>query len=603
LSAPPISLAEALRTAYGLLPPRSRRIASLLVVLMFVNGLVEVSGVAGILPLMSLASDPTVLERSPWLRWVYVEMGWTTPQNFLLFLGCAFMGLYLLVNVSRATTAWLNFRFTYDVSHQLANRLLRSYLSRSYLWLRQRNSAELSKDVLTEMQALAENVYLPMNEICTDGLAALMIGTGLLVLEPGLAIGTGLSLGLMFGLVYQVNRRQLQRNGELRDRINSHRFRAVHEGLYALREARLLGRRDAFLQRYFHLSRRYNNATVTGELIYELPKYLTELLALSALITALLYFSFNGKAAAVAWLGLYVMAIWRMVPALQALYRNLARIRFYAPILQRIAHELSAPLEIGDPVKQPLPLGSGVALRDVTFSYNAEQGPVLCGINLEIRRGQRVALVGETGSGKTTVADIVAGLVTPTGGRLEVDGRPVESQQCAAWQANIGYVPQEIYLSDDSVAANVALGISGDQLDRAALERASRIASIDEFVHELPDGFHTKLGERGAALSGGQRQRIGIARALYHGPELLILDEATSALDEVTQRRVLEGLDAGGADLTVLVIAHRLEVVRSCDRIYLLAGGKVAASGTYEELLGSSPEFQELAGRGRTHGQ
>lgn len=596
MSPAPLSLAEAIRTAYALLSVRSRRVASLLVVMMFFNGFVEVSGVAGILPLMSLASDPTVLERSPWLHRIYSEMGFTSPQRFLLFLGCAFMGLYVLVNVSRATTAWLNFRFTFDVSHQLANRLLRSYLSRSYLWLRQRNSAELSKDVLTEMQALAENVYLPINEVFTDGLAALMIGTGLLVLEPGLAIGTGLSLGLLFGMVYQVNRRQLQRNGELRDRINSHRFRAVHEGLYALREARLLSRREAFLQRYFHLSRRYNNASVTGELIYELPKYLTELLALSALITALLYFSLNGKAAAVAWLGLYVMAIWRMVPALQALYRNLARIRFYSPILQRLAAELNAPLEVGGPFERPLPLGSGVALRDVSFAYNGEQGPVLRNISLQIARGQRVALVGETGSGKTTVADIIAGLVPPTAGALEVDGRALDSQQLAAWQANVGYVPQEIYISDDSVAANVALGIAGEALDQQALERASRVARIDEFVQELPNGYHSKLGERGAALSGGQRQRIGIARALYHGPELLILDEATSALDEVTQRRVLEGLDAGSADLTVLVIAHRLEVVRSCDCIYLLSGGQVAASGTYDELLASSAEFKAMAG-------
>lgn len=595
-----MKLTEAFRVAYSLLPAAPRRAAWVLVVMMFVNGFVEVSGIAGILPLISMASDPGSIERNEWLARFYHQLDFHDPNRFLLFLGISYMGLFVLVNVVRAITMWLGFRFTFQVSHLLGTRLLRSYLTRSYSWLRQRNSAELSRDVLQEIHALVENVYLPYTEIFTNGLAALMIALTLLILDPVLALGTGLGLFGLFSLVYYVNRHQLERNGRLRDDINSLRFRAVHEGLYALREARLLGRREGFLRRYEGLSKTYNDATVTGELIYELPKYLTEVLALAALLGALLYFALSGKGQAVAWLGVYIMAIWRMVPSLQQLYRNVARIRFFAPSLQRLYVEFEAPLEPVALHAQPLPLGRGLHLEQVSFAYPGRQERALHEIDLELLRGQKVALVGETGSGKTTVADVVAGLIRPSTGEVRIDGQPLQADQVPNWQINVGYVPQEIYVSDDTLAANIALGVPPEQVDREAVEAAGRAAHLEEFVAQLPAGYDSTLGERGASLSGGQRQRVGIARALYHKPELLILDEATSALDEVTQRRVLESLDAAHEGLTVLVIAHRLEVVRACDRIYLLAGGRVQASGSFEELLDRSPEFRALAGREST---
>lgn len=588
-----LSLSGGIRTAYQLLPARSRRLAAMLVVAMVVNAVVELAGVGGIMPFVSLASDPQAVEKTPWMLELYNRLHFSDHNHFLIFLGALFIALFALVNLVRGITMWLSLKFAYHVSHRLSVQLLESYLSRSYLWLRGRNSNELGKDVLHETEQLTRNVYLPLAEIATNGLAAIVIGGGLLIMDPWVAIGTGCALMGLFSLIYRVNRGQLSKNGEIRDEYNSRRFRAVNDGLYALKEARLLARREPLLARYTKISRVYNMALASGEMIYELPHYLTEAVAVAGLIGSLVYFALRYPGQAMAWLMLYVMATWRMLPSLQNMYRNLARVRFFLPSLDRLAGELGEPLTYIS-TEETLAIEQVIELEDVHFTYPSVSEPVLNGLSLKLPKGSRVALVGTTGSGKTTVADLVAGLLVPDKGSVKVDGTVLDDKKRAAWRRNIGYVPQEIFLSDDTVSANIGLGINPKELDKAAIERAAQAAQIHDFIQELPQGYQSVLGERGAAMSGGQRQRIGIARALYQSPQLLIFDEATSALDEATQRKVLDSLQEVSRDLTVLVIAHRLEAVRTCDVICLLEGGKLVAQGSFDELLAHSAEFQAL---------
>lgn len=588
-----LSLSGGIRTAYQLLPARSRRLAAMLVVAMVVNAVVELAGVGGIMPFVSLASDPQAVEKTPWMLGLYNRLHFSDHNHFLIFLGALFIALFALVNLVRGITMWLSLKFAYHVSHRLSVQLLESYLSRSYLWLRGRNSNELGKDVLHETEQLTRNVYLPLAEIATNGLAAIVIGGGLLIMDPWVAIGTGCALMGLFSVIYRVNRGQLSKNGEVRDEYNSRRFRAVNDGLYALKEARLLARREPLLARYTKISRVYNMALASGEMIYELPHYLTEAVAVAGLIGSLVYFALRYPGQAMAWLMLYVMATWRMLPSLQNMYRNLARVRFFLPSLDRLAGELREPLTYIS-TEETLAIEQAIELEDVHFTYPSVSEPVLSGLSLKLPKGSRVALVGTTGSGKTTVADLVAGLLVPDQGAVKVDGTVLDDKKRAAWRRNIGYVPQEIFLSDDTVSANIGLGINPKELDKAAIERAARAAQIHDFIQELPQGYQSVLGERGAAMSGGQRQRIGIARALYQSPQLLIFDEATSALDEATQRKVLDSLQEVSRDLTVLVIAHRLEAVRTCDVICLLEGGKLVAQGSFDELLAHSAEFQAL---------
>ena len=592
---PQQTLGGGIRTAFQILQPESRRLAGGLVVAMVINAVVELAGVGGIMPFVNLASDPHAIEKTPWMMSLYQRWGFTEQNQFLIFLGAGFIALFALVNLVRGITMWLSLKFAYHVSHRLSIRLLESYLSRTYLWLRGRNSSEMSNDILLETENLTRNVYLPLAEIATNGLAAVVIGGGLLIMDPWVAFGTGGALMILFSLIYRVNQGQLARNGEVRDNYNKRRFRSVNDGLYALKEARLLSRREQFLKRYTKISRTYNNALAGGEMIYELPRYLTEAVAVAGLIGSLVYFALRYPGQAMAWLMLYVMATWHMLPSLQNMYRNLARVRFFLPSLERIAAELREPLSYIS-VEHTLPIQESLELKDVHFSYPSVSEPVLSGLSLKIAKGSRVALVGITGSGKTTIADMVAGLLVPDRGQLLIDGEALDDKKRAAWRRNIGYVPQEIFLSDDTVSANIGLGINPKELDQARVEKAAQSAQIHDFIQELADGYKSKLGERGAALSGGQRQRIGIARALYQSPQLLIFDEATSALDEATQRKVLESLQEVSRDLTVLVIAHRLEAVRSCDVICFLENGKLVAQGSFDELLAHSSQFQALIG-------
>jgi ATP-binding cassette, subfamily B, bacterial PglK len=248
---------------------------------------------------------------------------------------------------------------------------------------------------------------------------------------------------------------------------------------------------------------------------------------------------------------------------------------------------------------EPLPFAREIILDDVSFAYPTAAKSAINNVSLEIPLGTRVGFVGSTGSGKTTTIDIILGLLDPTSGRLLADGTPIDAQNVRSWQANLGYVPQHIYLADDTVAGNIALGVPPRKIDQDAVERAARIASIHDFVvNEMPQGYRTMVGERGVRLSGGQRQRIGVARALYRDPSVLLFDEATSALDNLTEKAVMQGLQSLGRDRTIIFIAHRLSTVRNCDVIYLFAGGRITASGTYDELTASSAEFQLMTAHG-----
>jgi ABC-type multidrug transport system fused ATPase/permease subunit len=282
------------------------------------------------------------------------------------------------------------------------------------------------------------------------------------------------------------------------------------------------------------------------------------------------------------------------------MYASLSTMRYTVAALDKLHADVMAlppePSVAGRtaPVTS-LPVRADITLEHVTYRYPSAPQPALQDLSLRIPARQTVGLVGTTGSGKTTTVDLILGLLEPHAGALCVDGTPITAANRRAWQRSIGYVPQQIYLADDSVAANIAFGVPSDQIDRHAVERAARIANLHEFVTtQMPEGYETAVGERGVRLSGGQRQRIGIARALYHQPQVLILDEATSALDNLTEQAVMEAVYNLGREVTVILIAHRLSTVRAADRIFLLRGGQVAAQGTFEELVATDDAFRAM---------
>ncbi|EFK96136.1 ABC-type multidrug transport system, ATP binding permease protein, partial [sediment metagenome] len=306
---------------------------------------------------------------------------------------------------------------------------------------------------------------------------------------------------------------------------------------------------------------------------------------------------------AVPTLTIFAFAGYRLMPALQSLYQSMSDMRFSDAALTSLCAEIrSVPhvsaLEVagGSSEGRPLKIRNGLSLEDVSYTYPEAAHPALRGLSIDIPVRSAIGLVGSTGSGKTTAIDVLLGLLRPEAGALSVDGTPLSDGDIREWQRVIGYVPQQIFLSDETIEGNIAFGVPSKSIDRAAVERAARAADLHDFiVTELPDGYDTTVGERGVRLSGGQRQRIGIARALYREPDLLILDEATSALDNLTEQSVMKAVRTLEGDKTIVLVAHRLSTVRTCDRIYMLNQGRVVASGTYDELIANSPEFRALA--------
>ena len=450
------------------------------------------------------------------------------------------------------------------------------------------------------------------------GITALMIVGFLLWVNPLLALAVTAIFGCAYLLVYLTIRRALLRIGRERMQANTQRFQAVDEAFGSVKEVKVLGREDYFLERYEPAASTFATAMAKSQIFGQIPRYAIEGLAFGIVMAAMLILLANGQGlqSALPVASAFVVAGYRLLPALQNLYQGITQWRFNQSVVDTLHRDLvthaggthgDAPSTTGHGgedahphTRSKLPFEDTLELAHVSYRYPEADEPSLRDISLSISRNSFVALTGTTGAGKTTLADIILGLLEPQSGELRVDGTLLTHENRPHWQADIGYVPQEIYLTDSTVAGNIAYGLPNEAIDATAVERAARIANIHDFIiTKLPNGYQTQVGERGVRLSGGQRQRIGIARALYHDPQVIVLDEATSALDNETERRIVNELDAMRGGRTLIVIAHRLTTVEKCHEVFLLQDGRLAARGSYEDLIGSKRELDSVDGSRR----
>jgi ABC-type multidrug transport system fused ATPase/permease subunit len=436
--------------------------------------------------------------------------------------------------------------------------------------------------------------------------ALLLIGL-LAATNLGLAVIIGTVLGGAYSSVYVYFRRKQRRLGEERFTQNGRRYRISAEALAGIKELKVLGREKGFLKRFREPSWRFCRATASNQVVMTLPRYALETIAFGGVLLIILYFLRSSNVNdMLPTLTLYVFAGYRLMPSLNEMFASGMKLRFNRAALDELHADLTVDdLEWDtqayggkpdDRAMPSLPLRGEIALKNVSFTYPNAAGPSLESVELVIRRHEVIGLVGETGAGKTTLVDLILGLLEPTAGTIEVNGEPLWGERRFFWRRSCGYIPQEIFLSDDSVRANIAFGVPEDVIDDEAVVKAAHIAQIDDFVSTLPAGYETSVGERGVRLSGGQRQRIGIARALYHDPDVLVMDEATSSLDGATEAAVMEMIHKLGRTKTLIVIAHRLSTVRACDVIYLVHKGTITASGSYDELAKTNLFFRTMAG-------
>lgn len=591
-----------LRQLRDILDRRERRRALVLLALSLIVGFFESTRVASIAPFIAVLADPDIVQTNQYLSAVYDWLGFRSANAFMFLLGLAIVVVTVVSLGLSALSTWATARFALRASYSLAMRLFEGYLYRPYDWFLKRHSAHLGTAVLSEVGQVIGGALMPAMQVVTQGALAVSLVILLLLVDPLLAVIVTSLLAGAYLLVLSVASQYLLRIGEDRRLANLELYQVSAEAFGAAKDVKAMGLEQAFVERFAPPGRRFVRAGIAGAVIGAMPQYALQAIALAVILVIVWYqvIVHDNPAQAIPVIALYALAGSRLMPALQAVYRAISALRFAKPALDAVHKDLvELPADgTGPDPSVPVPLGlrQRLELRDIGFTYAGATAPSLAGVSLTIPSRSTIGVVGSTGAGKTTLVDVILGLLEPQSGEIRVDGTTVTSANRRAWQRSVGYVPQHIFLADDTVAGNIAFGVAPEAIDMGAVERAAQIADLHEFVTgELADGYATSVGERGVRLSGGQRQRIGIARALYRDPDLLILDEGTSALDNVTERAVMDAVRNLAHRKTIILIAHRLTTVRSCDIIVVLDHGRLVSIGRYEDLIERDARFREMA--------
>jgi len=585
-----------------LLTSRERKRFYMLLVVMIFSAVIEVAGIASILPFLSLISNPETIQTNEILNWLYTRFEFQSTSSFLIFTGIVVLGVLIISNSLVFLTQWGMARFSWMRNYTISRRLLKEYIYQPYIFFLNQNTSILTKNILSEVNVTVTGIIIPLLKIISRGIVAIFIIAMLVAVEPLLALALIVVLGGAYILTYRMIKKRLSAKGKIRYQTNAAKFRAVSEAFGDIKQVKLKFYERFFINRYSKAAIEHARVNASTHIMGTIPHYIMEVIALGGIILVVIYLLARGQGFGdfLPIIGLYAFSTYRMLPAIQQIFEAMAKIRFNIEGLNLLYEELSSLKEIkvdrsSDKI-EPIPFKKELSLENVSFSYPEAGKPAINDINVRIETNTSVAFAGVTGAGKTTIANIVLGLLAPDSGRITIDGVEINEDNLKKWQRNLGYIPQDIYLQDDTIKHNITFGIADDKIDMDAVIRAAKIANIHDFImEELPGKYETVVGERGVRLSGGQRQRIGIARALYHNPEVLVLDEATSALDGATEHEVFEAIENVAKTKTLIMIAHRLTTIQDCDVIYVMHNGKIVGSGRYDELLKSNRSFQKIA--------
>jgi ABC-type multidrug transport system fused ATPase/permease subunit len=575
---------------WQLLTPPQRRAALTLIGLMLIGMVLETLGIGLLPPALDLMtqSDPgtryPVL--TPWLK----RLGNPSHERLVVAGMLALVGVYAVKALFLGFSAWRQARFVAGLQAGLSERLFAGYLRQPYTFHLQHNSAQLIRNTIGQVGGITSVVQQGL-VLITELLVLLGVSTLLIAVEPLGAILVMSTLGVAGWAFNRFTRSYLQRWGETFQVHEGMRIQHLQQGLGGAKDVKLLGRESDFLAQYGQHNAGSARIGQRQATLQALPRLWLELLAVSGLAALVLAMIGQGKPldTLLPTMGLFAAAAFRLMPSVNRVLLALQNVRFSLPVIDTLHSELSGLDGTDNPPRGPLlPFRHVLRLDDVSFRYPSAEAMALRGVSLSIPRGASVGFIGGSGAGKSTLVDIILGLLTPLGGTVQVDGVDIQGR-LRGWQDQVGYVPQSIYLTDDSLRRNVAFGLPAEQIDEAAVRRAIHAAQLDQFVDDLPHGLDTVVGERGVRLSGGQRQRIGIARALYHDPPVLVLDEATSSLDTATEHGVMDAVRALQGDKTLIVVAHRLSTVEHCSRLFRLDRGKLVEEGETAVVLSSTP--------------
>ncbi|HMH52780.1 MAG TPA: ABC transporter ATP-binding protein [Candidatus Acidoferrum sp.] len=583
--------ATTIRKVWDLLTAEERRGAMVLLGLTFIGMAMETLGVGLMIPSIALLTQRDFASHYPALQPVIQVLGNPGQRSLVIGGMLVLIVVWVVKAVVLAIIARQQQRFVFGVQVELSQRLFLVYLRQPYTFHLQRNSAQLIRNVINEVVVFAFNALQGGMALVTESMLLLGLAALLLFVEPLGTLIVASVLGTAAWAFHRLTRGRIVRSGQVRHDHDGLRLQHLQQGLGSAKDVKLLGREADFLEQYRVHTVQSARAGQRVATLRQLPRLWLELLAVTGLAVLVIRMAAQGRApeTVLPTLGLFAAAGFRLMPSVGRVISSTQSVRFGLPAVDTLRAELSlAAPEPAGPRPPATPLRTALELSRVTFAYPGAPTAALTDLSLTIRRGESVGVVGDSGAGKSTLVDILLGLLTPDRGEVRVDGEDIR-HALRNWQDQLGYVPQSIFLTDDTVARNVAFGLPDDKIDTAAVWRALRAAQLEDFVHDLPQGLGTPVGERGIRLSGGQHQRIGIARALYHDPAVLVLDEATSSLDIATERGVMQAVRALHGRKTVVIVSHRLSTVEQCDRLYRLEQGRMVEEGKPETMLFGRP--------------
>jgi ATP-binding cassette, subfamily B, bacterial PglK len=591
-----------LKKLNAILSRRDKLNLAILFCLMLIAGLAEALSIGLIAGFVAAVADPELLLGIKWLSGPLEFCGISTQRDILVYGAVFLIGVFLIKNIYLVFFKYIKARFVFNRYRLISARLFNIYMNVPYTFHLRRNSANLIRNVVTETRFLATQIMIPFLAIITEAVMVIGIMVMLFVAEPLVTLFTLVILGGVSLLFLKVTKKRIRQYGKKTVAERGRMIKAVNEGVGGFADATIMNRQAWFTSKFENSVNALSQAQTFQKITKESVKPVTETVAVVAMFLIAFIFLRQGRSIAslVSVLTLFALSVRKLLPAINAIINQYTGLRYYAYSIDPIHQDLTTLANYQKKPKKTeerLHLTDKIQLEDICYTYPESKEQVLKDISINIPQGAAVGFAGPTGSGKTTLVNLILGLLEPTQGTICIDDKRIK-ENLAAWQKNIGYIPQFIYLSDDTVANNIAFGLKSDEIEPDKLKKAIEVAQLDNFIKNLSQGADTFIGERGIRLSGGQRQRVGIARAIYNNPEVLVMDEATSSLDNITEKFLIQAIERLKKDRTVIIIAHRLTTVKNCDKVYFLDQGRIIAQGSYNELIESSAQFKEMAREG-----
>ncbi|WP_298973420.1 ABC transporter ATP-binding protein [uncultured Psychrobacter sp.] len=592
-----------IKQLFALLTDEQLKHFYVLQVLVVVMAFTELLGIASIAPFMALVGDMSILESNGVFAQLYQLSGLNDPMDFLFYTGVFVLVMLTFSTLVSMFTIWKLSIFGARIGTELADRLYTYYMQQSWQFHASGSSAQLTKQVSTEAARISNGIIQPLVRMNAKLVLALFISIGIVIYEPLIAILGLFIFSLAYFLLYRLVRKKLVSNGQKLSNVSTQRFRLMNEGFGGIKDVLLLNRSHDFIERFHDSGKVFARAQGTNIAISQVPRYFVELIAFGAMISlvlVLIKLHSGNLGEVLPILAVYALAAFKLLPALQQIYASVSTIKGNVAAFEAVKKDLERSFDKQKPLNEnpstiPISLHKSIVLQQIEFSYPGKEIPAVDGVSMNIPANSVIGLVGSSGSGKSTLIDLLLGLLTPQHGSLYVDDIRITANNKRAWQNLLGFVPQSIFLSEGTIAENIAFGVPAKDISLEQVNKALTLANLSELVNQLPEGINTKVGERGVKLSGGQRQRIGIARALYHEAQVLVFDEATSALDGITEKIVMDAIHEFSGKKTIIMIAHRLKTVEKCDLIYFMEHGKIVDCGTYQDLVVRNLKFKEMA--------